>query len=280
MLRIIKRIILMLILMANMINLTIAKEVIMVLKINPIKGEKFVTKLTNPYSIQSIFKNGLEAKGFKVYTNSKEILEDNIDEKELYFADVFVYQYPAQYPSVSIIIRKNEGVIYMNDKYIKLFGDRQKANEDISMQLVSDVPSIKLIREYQIIKSYDFLTSNRKSLIGSVSNSVMDLYSKKYEVKIEFEKENELQFIYGESIEEYLKNLINFTGYRNKVLGKELKIYVEIDEYGYTNYLKMDTPVNLKEKHKLRIFNAMMGIPLWKNEKKETVRARIIIISY
>lgn len=252
-------------------------EASIILKVNPLMGERYVTKLPQIERIERIFKNNLELKGFRVFTISEELENEIINEKDLYFFDIFVYQYPANFPTIKIIIRNENGVLYEDQDYIKHFTDRQIANEKIAQTLAEKIPKNTDLSEIPLKYSIESFGKNNYSIIGITTNSMMEIYVNKYLIEFEFEGTTTVNFIYGDSVEEYIKNLINYTGYRSKVREKKIKIYIEIDEYGFTRILKKEIPKGMKAKFIQRIDNIVKGFPLWQNKKRKRTRAVITI---
>ncbi|MFT5265982.1 MAG: methyltransferase-like protein [Polaribacter sp.] len=113
----------------------------LLLKINVLKGERYVTKKVNMNPMLSIFSEGLKAKGYTVFTNPKELLRADTSKEDLFFADVFIYQFPASYPTISIVMRNNDGFLFQGEEFIVNFIDRQIANEKIAKTLAGRVPS-------------------------------------------------------------------------------------------------------------------------------------------
>lgn len=246
-----------------------------VIKTCPLMGERFVTQLPSPNRITEIFESELSNKGFEVisdYTNNQTFKDSN----SIFSADIFVFQYPANYPTVKLVIRNKKEVIYFDEDFIKHFSDRQSVNEKIARKLAERIPDYENLANLENHYLNFSLEKNLFSIMGIASNSIIEMYVNKFRTELTFDSNTNVEFPYSISIEEYFKNLLNFVGYRRKVKGKKIILNLEIDEFGFTKIIESNMPVPLKEKFRNRIESTSLGIPLWHNPHNKKVSATLV----
>jgi len=247
-----------------------------IIKTCPLQGERFVTKLPNPDQITNIFKTQLTEKGFEVISSAESELDGKNEEAIILKADIFVFQFLANYPSIKLVIRTGNDIIYSDEESIVLFTDRQLANQSIANEVAKRIPTPDLIKQLNASSDDGSFNKNLFSLIGLTTNSIAEMYINKFQIEFSFDNEANIKFPYSNSIEDYFKNLINFVGYRGKVRGEKIILHFEIDKYGFTKIVKKELPVKLKEKHINRIESISQGIPLWDNLYNEKVSAKLV----
>lgn len=233
------------------------------IKVNTLMGERYVTKLSETNEIEEIFKLALDDKNYSVITSSGEALDKRIKVEDLLIMDVFVYQFPSNYPSMRVVISHRNEILHDDEEFIKYFADRITANQEIARNMAEKIPNSHLIMSNAGSRSIVF-DKNRFSFNGWILNSMMEGFVKKHEIEFHCDCLKEDEFIYGATFEEFVKNLTNYTGFRNKLKGHFITLYLEIDEYGYTRLINKDIPIKLKVSQIKRINNVLLGIPLWR----------------
>lgn len=238
-------------------NLSIAhaaKKVI--LKANILRGESFVTANTNPEDIESIFKNALTQKGFQV------INEINSDE-DLFFVDLFVFQFPADFPTISITIRTENGIHFIDKERIKLFGDRNSANIKIASKLAERLPVDIDTNNFYELTFNNLLSNDRISLIGLTSNAITKGYRTNYSSTINWFDNDVPNFIIPNEFDKYMAYSSNYQSIRKQLKGKEIKLKLKINQKARFELIDIDSPINLTEKQKSRLKEFIDGFPLW-----------------
>jgi len=103
------------------------------IKANILRGERFVTVKTSAKEIENKVSEVFKKKGFDIVT----IMESTGD---MLLVDLFVYQFPAQFPAITITIRTQNGIHYIDQEYKKVFVDRELTNLDMATELAERVP--------------------------------------------------------------------------------------------------------------------------------------------
>jgi len=228
-----------------------------IIKANVIRGESMVTVNNNPVQIENMFQEAL---------NKLEAVRD-INKQLL--VDIFIFQFPADYPTVAVSIRSEKGIHYFDKERIKLFGDRKAANIKLVKKLISRLPNkINMTQIYQL--NLDDILSNRKSLslIQLTSNAITGSQRQKYSNAIEWGKNEPPQFII-DNFYEYLKYCMNFQGIRKKIKKQgEIILIIDITKEGRTKISDIKSPFKLEAKQKARLTQAIAAIPLWYTESE------------
>ncbi len=229
-----------------------------IVKANVIRGESMVTVNTNPVQVEKMFKEALRK------------LEQYDEINKQLLVDIFIFQFPADYPTVGVSIRSENGIHYFDKEQIKLFGDRNAANIKLVKKIISRLPNkLNMSEIYQL--SIDDILSNRKSLslIQLTSNAITGSQRQNYRNAIDWgENDDPPQFIL-DNFYEYLKYCMNFQGIRKKIKKQGgITLVVDITKEGRTKISNIKSPFELEAKQKARLSQAIAAIPLWYTESE------------
>jgi hypothetical protein len=140
------------------------------IKANVLRGERFVTDKTNARKIEDKVSEVFVKKGFEVLTNVEPT-------GDILLVDLFIYQFPGQYPAMSITIRTRQGVHYFDQDYRKFFANRDLTNLNLAIDLAERVP-VELSRDVVYrIGIGDLLSANKT--VGTVFTLCLQLYGTK-----------------------------------------------------------------------------------------------------
>ncbi|WP_069658341.1 hypothetical protein [Arcticibacter eurypsychrophilus] len=230
-----------------------------IVKANILRGESFVTANTSSEDIERIIKMALDQKGFQVI--------DEIDsDKDLFYVDVFVYQYPADFPTISMTIRTKDGIHFIDKEIVKLYADRNSANLKLASKLAERLPSdIDTNRFYEPTFN-DLLSANRISMIGLTSNAITKSYRSNYSSKINWFDNEIPKFIIPNEFDIYMAYSSNYQGIRKQLKGKEIKLKLKINQKARFELIDIGSPVILTEKQKIRLKEFIDSFPLWINK--------------
>lgn len=238
-------------------NAAFCNDYIFIVKANVIRGESMVTSNTNPVQVEKMFQEALRK------------LEQNKEIKKQLLVDIFIFQFPADYPTVAVSIRSENGIHYFDKERIKLFGDRNAANIKLVKKIISRLPNkLNMSQIYQL--SLDDILSNRKSLslIQLTSNAVTGSQRQNYRNAIDWGENDPPQFIL-DNFYEYLKYCMNFQGIRKKIKKQGgITLVVDITKEGRTKISNIKSPFELEAKQKARLTQAIAAIPLWYTESE------------
>src|SRR6187551_1182727 len=95
------------------------------IKANILRGERFVTVRTSAKEIENKVSEVFTKKGLDIVTNMEPT-------GDVLFVDLFVYQFPGQFPAITITIRTQNGIHYIDHEYRKFFVDRELTNLNLA----------------------------------------------------------------------------------------------------------------------------------------------------
>lgn len=227
------------------------------IKANIIKGESFVTANTIPDDIESVVSTALMEKGFEVVptvTRNENIL----------FVDLFVYQFYGQYPAITITIRTNSGVHYIDQEYTKIFIDRNAANLHLASELAERVPA-------DIDKSMLYRVGLRDILSGNkiVSSSAVVLAKPSrvnYFSTIKWTDGDTVPFIIPSELNIFMLQASNYEGLKKHLLGGPIVLKLRINSSARFELVDIVTESPLDENRRSRIQNFVNSFPLWITE--------------
>lgn len=249
-----KSITLILLVIFNFSTVYAAKKAIV--KASVLRGESFVTVNTKPNEIEEIIKNALIQKGYQV------IDEINSDEN-IFFVDLFVFQFPANFPTVSITIRTQNGIHFIDKERVKLFADRNSANLKLASKLGERIPAdIDTNKIYQPTFN-DLLDNDRISLIGLSSNAITKGYRSNYSFSINWLNNEVPNFIIPDDFNRYVSFSLNYQGVRKQLKGKEIKLKLKINQKARFELIGIDSPIDLTDKQKNMYSEFIDSFPLW-----------------
>jgi len=235
-----------------------------VIKANNVRGESMVTVDIYQPTVEKIIEAALKERNINRVENCNEAK---------YFVDAFIYQFPADYPSVAIIIRNNKGIIYYDNNRLKLFTDRKAAHLKVTEELCKKLPNkITEDKHYSIETNILFNSRQSLSLIQITSNQINESLQENYNNDLDWGENKALPFVF-DSFEDYLAIATNFVGIRKKIKKfGPIKVVLSIDESGSSNFVSIDYEKELKFEHKNRIKDLIASFPIWINtELKENI---------
>lgn len=191
------------------------------------------------------------------------VVETATGQDQLFYVDVFVFQYPADYPTVTLTIRTASGTHYIDRENIRLFGNREAANLKIARQVAERIPAeIDVSRIYDITLPH-LVSGGRVSVIGLVSNAATKGYRSNYAVGITWPEDSAPEFIAPGDLGAYLSYCLNFQGIRYDVKDQKITVALKINQRGRFEILEINSPIALSEKQQQRIHDAVNAFPLW-----------------
>lgn len=227
-----------------------------IVKANVLRGESFVTAETNPEEIEYIISQALTKKGF-------QILKELIPNEEIFYFDLFVFQFPADYPTITLTIRTINGIHYFDKELIKIFGDRNSANLELASILADRIPYNINTKIFFETTFNDIFSNNRISIIGLTSNEITESYRSNYSTSIKWPDNINPKFIFPNEFEKYVAHISNYQGIRRKLKGKSIKLKLKINLAARFELIEIDSPIDLNEKQKDRIREFINSFPLW-----------------
>lgn len=232
-----------------------------VLKINVLHGDSFNTPEADVDAVRSTFKKAFLLRGDTVIEPGS--LEYAYSEK-LFFADVFIYQFPNDEPGMSVTIRKNDRVHFLKTEKKRIFGNEKLAFSKLAKDIVEGLPAkIPQMQEYEV--EVGKLLNQEGPRIGNtrgMTKAVSSNYREKYSVSILLADAYDKAYPFEGNFSDYFPYCLNMKGFRNKLKGETLTIIITINELGLAVIEKVDTPVKLKEKYITQIHQAVASIPL------------------
>lgn len=227
-----------------------------IVKANILRGESFVTVEIFPVDIENVVTKALEKKGF-------QILKDVNPNEEILYFDLFVFQFPADYPTITLTIRSSKGIHFIDKEKVRLFLDRNSANLKLAEVLSERIPTnidTTLIFEPTF---NDLLSNNRISLIGASSNAITKAYRSNYSSSIDWHDNIIPNFILPNEFDNYLAYASNYQGIRKQLRSQSIKLKLRINTGAKFELVTIDSPFVLTEKQKYRIQELINSFPLW-----------------
>ena len=252
------------------LNLSPAKAAIKaIVKANILRGESFVTANTKPEDIESILKASLAEKGFQV-------INEIVTDEDIFYIDIFVFQFPADYPTISLTIRTKDGIHFFDKERVKLFGDRNSANLKLASKLAERLPSDINTKTFYELTLKDILSNGRISLISLSSNAITKGFRANYSSSINWFDNNQPNFIIPNEFDEYLAYSSNYQSIKRELHGQEIKLNLKINQNARFELIDIDSPINLNEKQKRRLKEFINCFPLWTvNTEIENIEMKI-----
>ncbi len=231
-----------------------------IIKANVLRGESFVTVNTMPGDVESIISQALAKKGF-------QILKEVNSEEEIFYVDLFVFQIPADYPTITIIIRTTKGIHYIDKESIKLFGNRNSANLKLTSSLAERLPNNIDTNIYYEPTFNDILSNDPISVIGLTSNAITKAYRSNYSSSIRWSDNKFPNFIIPIEFDRYMAYISNYQGIRKQLKGTAIILKLKINHGAKFELVDIDSPFNLTEKQKEKIQEFVNAFPLWTVDK-------------
>ncbi|MBC3540098.1 hypothetical protein ACFSC6_16955 [Rufibacter sediminis] len=254
-----------------------AQEKNVLLKINPIKGESTVTSISNQKAIEKILAEGFLQKGYQVFTKETISSQTAAPQEELLLADAFIYQYPGDYPSITLTIRKGDYIFAILHDNKKLFVERQSALEAIAGNLVQELPTAIQESTFLLPELEQLLPHHNMSIYTATSGAITKGYANQYLTDFKTTGSEPLNFILKDSFEQYLALCLDFTGYRKAIKETPIRVDFEIDAFGFTNLTNITLPASVKESHKDKIKNTIEALPLWNLANRQPIKGTLTL---
>jgi len=225
-------------------------------KASILRGESFVTVNTNPADIEKIISQALTKKGF-------EVLTALIPNEQIFFIDLFVFQFPGDFPTITLTIRTKNGIHYIDQERIKLFGDRNLANLKLAERIAGKIPDNINTTIFFEPTFKDILGNNRTSLISLSSNAITKGYRSDYSSSINWSDNTIPNFIILNGFDNYMSYISDYQGIRKKLKGQAIKLILKINTGARFELVKIDSPFELTEKQINKIKKFIDSFPLW-----------------
>ena len=220
------------------------------IKANILRGERFVTAKTSAKEIENKVREVLQKKGFDIVTSMEPT-------GDLLLVDLFVYQFPAQYPAITIAIRTQNGIHYIDQEYKKVFVDRELTNLNLATELAERVP-VELNQNLVYRASIGDLISTNKT-----GNSVLYTGNSTYYSTIKWKDDNKIPFIIPNDLQLYLFYASNFTGLKKRLARGPIVLKLRINDSARFELVDANSQLNLDEEQKIRIQEFIDSFPLW-----------------
>lgn len=220
------------------------------IKANILRGERFVTVNTSAKEIENKVGEVFTKKGFDIVTNMEPT-------GDILFVDFFVYQFPAQFPAVTITIRTQNGIHYIDQEYRKVFVDRELTNLNLASELAARVP-VELNKDLVYRVNIGDLISTNKT-----SNAMLYAGNSKYYSTIKWKDDNNVPFIIPNDLGLYLLYASNFTGLKKQLGRGPIVLKLRINDSARFELVDNNAHLNLDEEQKIRIREFIDSFPLW-----------------
>jgi hypothetical protein len=254
-----------------------AQEKTVAFKLNLVKGESTVTVLPNQKAVEKIFTDAITQKGYTVVTQSTVPTTDLADARSLILVDAFVYQFPADYPSITLTIRKDGKVLTLVHESKKLFLDRQNAAETIATELARQIPASVEEDQFLLPELENLLPQHTVSIYTVTSAAITNSYAKKYIIDTSNSNIKAPDFIINGAFEEYLSLCLDFNGFRKAAKQEPMVVEFAIDKFGYTQATNIKASAAIQEVHLAKIKAAIEALPLWNQTGGQPVTGSLTI---
>lgn len=220
------------------------------IKANILRGERFVTAKTSAKEIENKVSEVFTKKGFNVVTSVEPV-------GDILFVDFFVYQFPAQNPTITITIRTRNGVHYIDRGDRKVFVDRELANLNLATELAERVP-VELNKELVYrISIGDLISAN------GASNAIPYTGNSKYYAIVKWKDGNNVPFIIQSDLGLYLLYASNFIGLKKHLARGPIVLRLRINDSACFELVDINSHLNLDESQRNRIQEFIDSFPLW-----------------
>jgi len=232
-------------------------------------GESMVTPQMSINSMEDIFRDALKNRNF-------DIAEANTAVKPIFYLDLFVYQFPAEYPTISLTVRSELGIHYFERQNIKLYTNRKIAFLKIAQEMANALPQVFDKEKILNIGASDILlTITRMDLIHYTAKSMTADYREKYDNELKW-NDTPIVFISG-NFEDYFAFCMNYKGIREKLKGDDkIVLKLKICQNGLTTIENIESSFALTQADNERLHMAVNALPLWISPHSE-VYADLII---
>ncbi len=215
-----------------------------------------MTANSSSAEIEQVLKKVLTEKNY-------EVVEKIHAAEELFYFDLFVFQYPAEYPTVTLTVRTKDGIHYIDKEFMKLFGSRAAANIKLAENVARRVPDEIDTYLFYEPSIFDILSNSRVSSTGALAGAVMNSYQANYASVITWPNSEPPVFLIPNGFEAYLSLCSNFQGIRSVIRGQQIGVLLKINQKARFDILRIDSPVKLNEKQEARIKQIIDAFPLW-----------------
>lgn len=227
-----------------------------IIKANVLRGESFVTAAVEPSVIENIVANELKSKGFQIVG----IVRPGED---ILYVDLFVFQFPAANPTITLTIRSKDGIHYIDREKVALFGNRVAANIGLAQKLSQRIPSqINLGKIYQPALR-DIVGNTGMSLISLSSSAITESYRSSYSSSLHWHDDNAPAFLIPEEFDTYMAYASNYQGIRAKVKEQPIKLKLKINNAARFELLDIESAFALTDKQKSMFHEFVNSFPLW-----------------
>jgi hypothetical protein len=170
---------------------------------------------------------------------------------------LFVYQFPTQFPAITITIRTQNGIHYIDQEYRKVFVDRELTNLNLATELAERVP-VEIKRDLVYRVGIGDLISTNKA-----SNTILYGGNSNYYSTITWKDDNDVPFIIPNDLRLYIFYASNFTGLKKKLARGPILLKLRINNSARFELADGNSHLNLDEGQKIRIQEFIDSFPLW-----------------
>ncbi|MEO0790523.1 MAG: hypothetical protein AAFY36_17800, partial [Bacteroidota bacterium] len=220
-----------------------------IVKVNVIRGESMVTPQSDPMTLEELFESRLRELGYRT-------IDSVLDINNTLFADVFVYQFPADFPTVVITIRSNRGIHYFDMENNSFSLDRKTTITNHTAVLLGRFPSTIDMNTFYELRVNDVLHIGRISLIGHISNNITNSYKRNYSNGINWPSSEAVPFMFEDWFIYYLSYCVNLQGIRKKLKSEPIRLQVRIGSSCRLELIDINCSFPLKEKQVTRLHEA------------------------
>ncbi len=254
-----------------------------VLKVNVLQGDGFEDPKFDLLPLRKIIADGFARQNDTVW-DTNILLENISDPDQLFFADLFVYQYAKGNPAISLTVRKGEKVYLLLNESKRILTTPKGTFESLAKNVAQQIPLYFFeTLEYHPTVS-DILKPPRDDfevVRRGLSKTLSKEYYSQYQVTWDIEADTAANFYpYTDSFEEYFPYCLDLRGFRGKLKNKKFSVQIQISDLGEVTAVDFRLPVKLKSKQMDQLRNGLSALPLmvirdWQ-PKKGTITVRVL----
>ncbi|MEM8524734.1 MAG: hypothetical protein AAGG68_08820 [Bacteroidota bacterium] len=235
-----------------------------IVKVNSIRGERLVSVSISTQDLEKILEEELLVRGIERVYSQTEYSEN------LIIVEAFVYQFAADFPSVTLLVRSKNGFHHYDTEFIQIFADRRSATAKITKKVAKRMPNTFDLNKFYEVYIGNLFTQKRVSISSSISNSIVANYSAKYNNSLDWGDYKPIPFLFPDNFSEYLDFCVDYEGFRKKLQGQQVVVNLKITPEGRTEIVDMEAPFKLKEKQTLKIKRVVAALPIWLTNEEIT----------
>ncbi len=246
-------------------------------KLSILKGENLVTSVKDEQLIEDIFLKTFDQKGYKAYSAKTLTDSSSLNIDSLLFADIIIYQHPADLPSISVMIRRGKYVKYAQNEYKEIAFNRQDAIMELVKYAAEKIPTE--FDEYLVaLPNLQYILQKHMiSMYTGVSSLFTNANQEKSSFEVTYEQPKNIDFVLPNEFEQYLEYCTNFSGFRKQLKTNPIEITYKVNKFGLTLVEDIKFPTEIKPKHKTKIEQISSQFPFWIMKTNETSTFKVKI---